>query len=122
MRQDVFINIDPKTGRPTYDPLKKPSTGTQADFCPSLWGGKDWPPAAYNPGTGLLYIPANDNLCGTIEGQEVVYRPGRSFVGARTGLNVWPGADHIGELQAWNMNTGEKVWTREFRLTPIGVR
>ena len=114
VRQDVFINIDPKTGRPTYDPLKKPSTGTQADFCPSLWGGKDWPPAAYNPGTGLLYIPANDNLCGTIEGQEVVYRPGRSFVGARTGLNVWPGADHIGELQAWNMNTGEKVWTREF--------
>ncbi|CAN0360156.1 unnamed protein product, partial [Discosporangium mesarthrocarpum] len=23
-------------------------------------------------------------------------------------------ADHIGEIQAWNINTGEKVWTREF--------
>ena len=25
-----------------------------------------------------------------------------------------PGADHIGELQAWDLNAGERVWTREF--------
>ena len=114
VRQNVFINIDPETGRPTYDQLRKPSTGFQADFCPSLWGGKDWPPAAYNPGTGLLYIPANENLCGSIEGREVEYRPGRAFIGADTDLTVWPGAEHIGELQAWNIDTGEEVWTREF--------
>ena len=29
-------------------------------------------------------------------------------------MTVWPGAEHIGELQAWDMNTGEEVWTREF--------
>ena len=42
-------------------------TGKKADFCPSLWGGKDWPPVAYSPKTRLLYIPANENLCGTID-------------------------------------------------------
>ncbi len=112
--QDAFASIDPETGRPTYDPAHKPGTGRVTPFCPSLWGGKDWPPAAYNPQTGLLYLPANDNLCGAIEGREVVYRPGSSFTGASSQLTVQPGADHIGEIQAWNMNTGEEVWTHEF--------
>jgi hypothetical protein len=29
--------------------------------CPGLWGGKDWPYEAYNPKTGLVYIPSNEN-------------------------------------------------------------
>ena len=114
VRQDVFTSIDPVTGRPTYDEQKKPGIGFRAAFCPSLWGGKDWPPAAYNPGTGLLYIPVNENLCGAILGREIEYEPGRSFTGAETQMTVRPGADHIGELQAWNINKGEEVWTREF--------
>jgi alcohol dehydrogenase (cytochrome c) len=35
-------------------------------------------------------------------------------MGANTSMTVAPGADHIGELQAWDMNTGERVWTQEF--------
>ena len=112
--QDVFTSIDPETGRPTYDESRKPTTGNVTAFCPSLWGGKDWPPAAYNPQTGLVYIPANNNHCGSIEGSEVVYRPGSSFTGASTQMTLQPGADHVGELQAWNMDTGERAWTREF--------
>ena len=114
VRQNVFTSLDPETGRPTYDEDRKPGTGKPADFCPSLWGGKDWPPAAYNPMTGLLYIPANENLCGSSVGVEVEYQAGRSFTGASTGMSVAPGADHIGELQAWDMNTGQRVWTQEF--------
>ena len=118
--QDVFTSIDVETGRPTYDDSRKPSTGARTEFCPSLWGGKDWPPAAYNPETGLVYIPANNNLCGAIEGREVVYRPGSSFTGASTDMSVLPGADHIGELQAWDMNTGQAVWTHEFEAANWG--
>jgi len=113
--QNVFTSIDPETGRPSYDPAHRPGTGTTVDFCPSLWGGKDWPPAAYNPGTGLLYIPANDNLCGAIEGREPVYRPGSAYTGASTQLTVRERDEHIGEIQAWNMDTGERVWTHEFQ-------
>lgn len=114
VQQNVFTSLDPETGRPTYDEERKPGTGRSTEFCPSLWGGKDWPPAAYNPTTGLLYIPANENLCGIIEGQEVEYRPGRAYTGADAEMTVRPGADHIGELQAWDMDTGEEVWTHEF--------
>ena len=114
VHQNVFTSLDPETGRPTYDEDRKPGTGKLAEFCPSLWGGKDWPPAAYNPTTGLLYIPANENLCGTSVGVEVEYRAGRAFMGANTEMMVRPGADHIGELQAWDLDSGERVWTQEF--------
>ena len=114
--QNAFASLDPDSGRPTYDPDHKPGTGRVTPFCPSLWGGKDWPPAAYNPRTRLVYIPANENLCGAIEGQEVVYRPGRAFTGADTEMTVQPGAEHIGELQAWDMDSGEEVWTVDFPM------
>ena len=44
VRQTVFRGLDPKTGRPDVDPDKKPGTDKMADFCPSWWGGKNWPP------------------------------------------------------------------------------
>ena len=116
--QDVFTSIDPVTGRPEYDMTKKPGTGYEASFCPSLWGGKDWPPAAFNPELRLLYIPANDNVCSTMVGEEIQYSPGRSYMGRgqseNGGFFVRPGTDHIGELQAWNVDTGERVWTQTF--------
>jgi alcohol dehydrogenase (cytochrome c) len=112
--QNVFTSIDPTTGRPQYDEAHKPAVGHRVTFCPSLWGGKDWPPAAYSPRTGYLYIPANENHCREMEGQEVEYRRGQQFTGASTDFSVAEGADHIGELQAWDMKTGELAWTQEF--------
>jgi alcohol dehydrogenase (cytochrome c) len=119
--QNVFTSIDAETGRPTYDMDHKPGVGKNAAYCPSLSGGKNWVPAAYSPQTGLLYIPANDNYCSSWEGVDVEYRPGQGFTGtANMSASVVEGADHIGEIQAWNMNTGEEVWTREFELANWG--
>src|SRR5207237_2704658 len=77
--QEVFKSLDPKTGRPTYDLEKIPTSGRTVNFCPGLWGGKDWPPAAYNPKTGLLYIPANENLCSTLVAKEQAYEVGQLY-------------------------------------------
>ena len=112
--QNVFTDIDPQTGRPTYDPERKPGTGRAATFCPSLWGGKDWPPEAYSPQTGYLYIPANENLCSELEGYELEYVPGGQYVGASMRTFVVQDADHLGELQAWDLSTGEEVWSQKF--------
>ena len=113
--QNAFLSIDTETGRPTYDPDHTPATGEAVDFCPSLWGGKDWPPAAYNPETGLVYIPVNENHCGVIEGREVTYMPGSSYTGARTEFTLREPEGNIGEIQAWDMNAGEEVWSVEFQ-------
>jgi alcohol dehydrogenase (cytochrome c) len=114
VRQNVFRSLDPKTGRPDVDPEKKPGTGKLADFCPSLWGGKNWPPIAFNPKTRMIYIPANENLCATYIGREVEYVPGRSYTGTTVTMYQYPGSKHIGEVQAWNVDTGKRVWTHTF--------
>jgi alcohol dehydrogenase (cytochrome c) len=113
--QDVFTSIDPDTGRPEYDMAKKPGTNRPASFCPTSHGGKNWPPEAYNPDTGYFYIPANNNLCGRMAGEEVEYRRGQGYAGVEfLGGSLVAGADHVGELQAWDLDSGELVWKHEF--------
>jgi len=117
VNQDVFAKLDPETGRPTYNEARKPRLDQRVEFCPSLWGGKDWPPAAYSPQTRLLYIPANENLCGALTGKRMDFVPGQLFLGAGIediGMSLRPGATHIGEMQAWDLATNRKVWSTPF--------
>ena len=114
VHQNVFTSLDPFTGRPEYDTIRVPGIGKRVEFCPSFSGGRNWRPEAFSPQTGLLYIPAAENRCSIMEGHAVEYRPGRAFTGAHVESFKRDGADHVGELQAWNLNTGERVWTQEF--------
>jgi alcohol dehydrogenase (cytochrome c) len=116
VKQNVFLKLDPETGRAEVDSAHKPGTGKTVQYCPSLWGGKNWPPIAFSPQTRMIYIPANENLCQELGGAETVeYTPGKGYTGARIGgLKVQPGADHIGEVQAWNVDTGQRVWTHNY--------
>ncbi|MGE3513382.1 MAG: PQQ-dependent dehydrogenase, methanol/ethanol family [Vicinamibacterales bacterium] len=118
VKQNVFKSIDPKSGRPDVDPTRKPGTGRSAEFCPSIWGGKNWPPIAFSPRTRLIYIPANENLCASILGREATYKPGAAYVGATTNVAPAPGATHFGEVQAWNVDTGKRVWTHTYATSP----
>ena len=124
VRQDVFKSIDARTGRPDYVEERKPGRGKLAAFCPSLWGGKDWPPAAYNPKTKLIYIPSNDNHCGSLKSkQEEPLKPGQLYLGVEIKdivLSVYPGAKSIGKLQAWDVAKGERVWAHEFESHSFG--
>ena len=114
VKQNVFRSLDPKTGRPDVDPARQPGTDRSAYFCPSHWGGKNWPPIAFSPSTRMIYIPANENLCTVMVGKPVTYTAGRTFTGASSTLMIAEGADHIGEVQAWNVDTGKRVWTHTF--------
>jgi alcohol dehydrogenase (cytochrome c) len=111
--QNVFRSLDPKTGRPDIDPEHKPGTNKRAPFCPTISGGKNWPPVAFDPDTRLLYIPANNNMCTTLEGREpTMYVAGRGYTFVQMGAQTpAPGTMTIGELQAWNVDTQQKVWT-----------
>ena len=119
VKQNVFTKLDPETGRPTYDSARIPGIDKRAEFCPSIWGGKDWPPAAYSPQTGYLYIPANENLCSALKGKPATYIPGQLYTGMEISeIELLPqkeAKNHIGELQAWDMNAGKKVWTKTFK-------
>jgi alcohol dehydrogenase (cytochrome c)/quinohemoprotein ethanol dehydrogenase len=54
--------IDLKTGRPTENPeARYDKTGKMFEVIPSAFGGHNWQPMAFNPRTGLVYIPAQES-------------------------------------------------------------
>jgi alcohol dehydrogenase (cytochrome c) len=111
--QNVFTGIDKETGRPEVDLAHKPGTGKAAQFCPGLWGGKDWPYEAYNPKTGIVYIPSNENHCNTLEGKVEERIPGQWWTGVAIPdlhFSVDTKAPFYGEIQALDVNTGKRVW------------
>ncbi|MEN7535626.1 PQQ-dependent dehydrogenase, methanol/ethanol family [Aurantiacibacter flavus] len=64
---EPFVNVtwasglDPETGRPIEVPSARYyRTGEPSFQFPSSGGGHNWPPMAFSPDTGLVYIPAQD--------------------------------------------------------------
>ncbi len=112
--QTAFKSVDSKTGRVEYDPERKPAVGKTVEFCPMYLGAKNWQPAGFNPKTRLIYIPTSANLCSRMTGLKPDYVVGRTYTGGRNELLIVPGADHIGETAAWNVDTGKKVWSYNF--------
>lgn len=75
---------------------------------PGLFGGKNWPPSAYNPETHLIYIPDMERGT-TFTRREQEFVPGLSFFGG----NMKFDPDERGFVRALDVRTGEKVWERE---------
>ena len=114
--QNVFTGLDPQSGRPSYDPDRVAGIGKRVDFCPSAWGGRDWPAESYDPALGMVFISVNENHCGSMEGSEVEYEPGVLYLGSGLEMKPTEGAkDHIGALQAWDIRTLEKKWQVDFK-------
>ncbi|HMN36176.1 MAG TPA: PQQ-dependent dehydrogenase, methanol/ethanol family [Hyphomicrobium sp.] len=131
VEQTVFDKIDEKTGRPSYNQDKVPLLDKTVKFCPSLWGGKDWPPEAYNPKTGLLYIPSHINLCSEYGGAGKLdkLKPGELWLSVPVdvvfaSLRFSDKVDTskpvpIGSLQAFDVKTGKRSWATNFNDTPF---
>ena len=118
VKQNVFTRLDPKTGRPDIDEARKPDVGKVADFCPSWHGAKNWQPGAYNPKTRMVYIPTQENLCAVMVGRTIQTASGATRVATTNRMYIAPGADHLSEVQAWNVDTGKKVWSHDFARSP----
>jgi alcohol dehydrogenase (cytochrome c) len=117
VKNNVFKSVDPKTGRPTYNEDAKPSTGKLAMYCPSLWGGKDWPYEAYSPNTGMLYVPFNDNHCMKFTGIVQPVAPGQWSAGVEmTDIKLVIEKDfpYIGGIQAWSVDGGKENWRNTY--------
>jgi alcohol dehydrogenase (cytochrome c) len=118
VKQNVFKSLDPKTGRPDIDMTRKPDIGKLADFCPSWHGAKNWQPGAYNPKTRMIYAPTQENICAVMIGRTIQTTTGATRAASTQRMYIAPGADHLSEVQAWNVDTGKKVWTHNFEKSP----
>lgn len=102
--------VDLETGRPVENPEKRPTATNKAiDVYPSFLGGKNWEPMAYNPNTGLVYIPANDLTMDMEAEAELEYNRGFFYLGAEWEMVTGPSGSP-GHLMAWDPVKGEEVW------------
>ena len=102
--------IDITTGRPVENlAFRLTSTTPASGIYPSLVGGKNWQPMAYNPNTGLVYIPANK--IGMDAGStEVSYQRGYFYLGFEFEMR-YDDDQSAGEYIAWDPVKMKEVWT-----------
>ena len=103
--------IDPKTGRPIENPdIRYDKTGKPVSLLPGALGAHSWQAMAFNPKTGLVYIPA----------QEIgmTYEPVKDFKTAAIGWNIGAAttfkADVKGYLLAWDPVNQKEVWRANY--------
>ena len=97
-------------GRPEVLPGVSPSLeGTLV--WPSLQGATNWFSPAFNPKTGLLYVPVRE-MSSYYFSWDVEYKPGGQFTGG--GERALAGDNAHGAVRALDVHTGKLRW--EFRL------
>lgn len=111
-------------GRPRFVEANRPGDPSEAEggkgktvwVVPNFLGGKNWNPMAYNPDTGLFYIPANEWGM-DMWNEPVTYKKGAAYLGSA--FTIKPiFDDYIGALKAFDPKTGDVKW--EYRnVSPL---
>ena len=118
--------IDPKSGRPIESPTAY--NGLEAVLVsPAPGGAHNWYPMAFNPATGLVYVPAR-------EGSPALHAPDKHWTSNTTNWNLGGDAAYngplvakynsypqmTGHLIAWNPVEQRAVWNVSLPLIESG--
>ncbi len=112
--------VDMNTGRPIEDPEMRPRQGFRAkNVCPAAIGAKNWMPSAFNPNTGILFLPTL-NLCMDMEFVPQEYKRGAFYLAADFEIGKPGPGDYMGEAIAWDPVKQEAVWRNKEALPYVG--
>lgn len=112
--------VDLETGRPVEVPEKRPRLDVWAkDICPNLFGGKNWEHMAFNPQTGLVYIPSF-NLCMDLVGKKEEYKKGAFYLAEEWDLDKPGPGGFMSEMLAWDPVNQKRVWGSKEELPLMG--
>jgi PQQ-dependent dehydrogenase (methanol/ethanol family) len=115
VRQNVVGSIDGATGKITGNPAAVFTTADQAlEICPAFTGGKNWPPGAYSPRTGLMYMPL-ENLCSTVTSAGPKSGEGQLGMKINYTAKIPAGEADVGQVRAISVSTGRTLWTYKQR-------
>jgi quinohemoprotein ethanol dehydrogenase len=111
-------HVDLETGRPVeVAEARYEKTGKPFIVYPGPQGGHNWHPMAFNPGTGLVYIPTREQSSGYVSDPNFE----ASIRGWNTGIDFAKGAalmrsseepprPRLSYLQAWDPVAQKEVW------------
>jgi quinohemoprotein ethanol dehydrogenase len=102
--------VDKKTGRPIENPEARYSD-KPAQIQPGPLGGHNWQPMAFNPQTGLVYIPAQENFFVYLHDRGFRFRPGQWNTGLDFTILTEPPTElPPGHLLAWDPVAQRERW------------
>jgi len=108
--------IDPESGRPIENGSAEYDEGL-ALVQPSYLGGHNWQPMSFNPGTGLVYIPAQEIGGPFMLDPDYRYRPGEFNTGvAATFITLFNRELVSGHLLAWDPVAQREVWRHPYGM------
>jgi alcohol dehydrogenase (cytochrome c) len=104
-------HVDMATGRPVESEVsKKLRAGEKIELWPSIRGAKNWPHAAFNPNTGLLYANTNHGYSNYRFTELAPFKPGVRYQGIE---NVYPPVkpgEVVGHVEAIDPLTAKAKW------------
>jgi PQQ-dependent dehydrogenase (methanol/ethanol family) len=114
VEQNVIASINTESGAATVSPEKTFTAPDQEHLiCPSTSGGKNYPAGTYSPLTGLMYYPLQNTCMMT---RSIASEPDPDVLYAiNNRLQITPGEQNIGTIQAISASTGETAWKYEER-------
>ena len=116
MFQNVFSNIDHKTGAVTYrQDIQDQKTDQWLSSCPGPEGGHDWQATSYYQPSDLLIIPLSQS-CVMIEGHVVKQELGGGGTAASQKFFFMPGThQNMGKLVAYRTSDMKEMWSWQQR-------
>jgi alcohol dehydrogenase (cytochrome c) len=114
--QNVFSNLDPKTGAVTYrQDILDQKVGEWLASCPGPEGGHDWQATSYNQPTDLLIIPESQS-CVLMQGHEVDMKLGGGGTAGSQQFYFMPGThQNMGKLLAYRTSDMKQIWSFQQR-------
>jgi alcohol dehydrogenase (cytochrome c) len=120
VQQNVIEDINVESGRATINADKIfTAAGQEKLICPSTSGGKNYPAGTYSPLTGLMYYPLQ-NTCMTMTSTDAPLDTAVTYA-MRTTVQLAPGEENVGTVEAISVETGETAWKREQRAGHLSL-
>ncbi len=118
--QNVIDEVNVESGAGIINPdMLYTGVGQEKLVCPSLNGGKNYHASTYSPLSGVMYIPLH-NTCMTATSNSEVWQPDDAYA-IDTLVQLPPGVENAGSIEAISATTGETVWKREQRAATTSL-